>query len=78
MAKFVLSAFADEAGSSIEEQIAALKANGIDFIEPRNIGGKGILTLTDEELLEKFLMGALLHDFAVVQHQNHIRIHDGA
>lgn len=52
MAKFVLSAFADEAGSSIEEQIAALKANGIDFIEPRNIGGKGILTLTDEELLE--------------------------
>lgn len=52
MARFVLSAFADEAGSSIEEQIAALKENGIDYIEPRNIGGKGILTLTDEEVLE--------------------------
>lgn len=52
MAKFVLSAFADEAGSSLDEQIAALRANGIDYIEPRNIGSKPILTLTDEELRE--------------------------
>ena len=52
MARFVLSAFADEAGSTIEEQIAALRENGIDYIEPRNIGGKGILTLSDEELKE--------------------------
>ena len=29
MAKFVLSAFADEAGSSIEEQIAALRQERI-------------------------------------------------
>ena len=50
MAKFILSAFADEAGTSLDEQIAALKRNGIDFIEPRNINGKPILTLTDEEL----------------------------
>jgi sugar phosphate isomerase/epimerase len=50
MARFVLSAFADEAGSSIDEQILALKENGIDYIEPRNIDGKGILTLTDDEL----------------------------
>lgn len=50
MARFVLSAFADEAGNSIEEQINALKDNDIDFIEPRNIDGKGILTLTDDEL----------------------------
>ena len=50
MAKFVLSAFADEAGKSIDEQIAALKENDIDYIEPRNIDGKGILDLTTEEL----------------------------
>lgn len=52
MAKFVLSAFADEAGTSLDEQIAALKRNGISYIEPRNINGKPILTLTDDELIE--------------------------
>lgn len=52
MAKFVLSAFADEAGSSLDEQIAALIRNEIGYIEPRNINGKPILTLTDEELCE--------------------------
>ena len=50
MAKFILSAFADEAGTSLDEQIAALKRNDIVYIEPRNINGKPILTLTDEEL----------------------------
>lgn len=50
MAKFILSAFADEAGTTLDEQIAALKRNEIDYIEPRNINGKPILTLTDEEL----------------------------
>jgi len=52
MAKFVFSAFADEAGTSLEEQIAALNENGIRYIEPRNIGGKPILTLTEDELRE--------------------------
>ncbi len=52
MARFVLSAFADEAGSSLKEQIAALKENGITYIEPRNIGGKGILNHTEDELKE--------------------------
>lgn len=52
MARFILSAFADEAGSSLSEQIAALKRNDIGFIEPRNINGKPILTLSDEELKE--------------------------
>ncbi len=52
MAKYVLSAFADEAGSSLDEQIAALKRNEIGYIEPRNINGKPILTLTDDELNE--------------------------
>lgn len=52
MAKFVFSAFADEAGSALSEQIAALKENGIRYIEPRNIDGKPILTLTENELRE--------------------------
>lgn len=52
MAKFVFSAFADEAGSTLSEQITALKENGIPYIEPRNINSKPILTLTDEELYE--------------------------
>ena len=52
MAKFVLSAFADEAGTTLAEQIAALKRNEIGYIEPRNINGKPILKLTDEELVE--------------------------
>lgn len=52
MAEFILSAFADEAGSSLADQIAALKRNEISYIEPRNINGKPILTLTDDELKE--------------------------
>lgn len=52
MAKFVFSAFADEAGNSLNEQINALKDNGIHYIEPRNIDGKCIIDFTDEELLE--------------------------
>ena len=50
MAKFILSAFADEAGSSLDEQISALLANGIYHIEPRNIAGRGILDYSSEEL----------------------------
>ena len=52
MARFVLSAFADEAGTALDEQISALKENGIGYIEPRNIDGKPILTLSEKELHE--------------------------
>ena len=52
MAKFVFSAFADEAGSTLKEQISALKDNGIGYIEPRNIEGKGIINFTEDELKE--------------------------
>lgn len=48
MANFLLSAFADEGGSTIEEQIDALKANGIDHIEPRGINGVNIADFTSE------------------------------
>jgi sugar phosphate isomerase/epimerase len=52
MAEFIISAFADEAGITPEEQIEALQRNGIRFIEPRFFNKKGVLTLSDEELIE--------------------------
>ncbi len=51
MAQFYFSAFADEAADDLDGQIAALKRNGIGYIEPRFVDKKGILTLTEEELL---------------------------
>ena len=44
MAEFIFSAFADEAGTTIEEQIQALSENGIRYIEPRQIIKKEFLT----------------------------------
>ena len=52
MAKFVISAFADEAGASIEEQIKALTENGLSYIEPRMVDKKNMITLSDDELME--------------------------
>ena len=50
MKQFVLSAFADEAGSGIEEQISALERNQISMIEIRNIDGTCVIDLEPEEL----------------------------
>lgn len=50
MAKFILSAFADEAGDSLDEQIAALTRNGIGYIEPRAIDKQGVIFKADDEL----------------------------
>ena len=44
-----LSAFSDEAGSSIQEQIAAMKRNGISLTELRSIDGKNVSVFTKEE-----------------------------
>lgn len=44
-----LSAFADEASSNFREQIAALKRNGIGYIELRGLDGKNVSVLTEEE-----------------------------
>ena len=51
MAKFILSAFADESGDSLSEQIAALKENEIGLIEPRSFDKRNVITLSDDELL---------------------------
>ena len=49
MARFLFSAFADEASKNIAEQIAACKKNGIDYIELRNCDGKNISDFTVDE-----------------------------
>jgi len=52
MSKFILSAFADEAGESIDEQIAALQANNIPYLEPRGIGDQNISDLTPAQVTD--------------------------
>ena len=42
---WILSAFADEAGESTDEQIAALNRAGIDHIDPRSVDGHNIVEL---------------------------------
>ena len=47
-----LSAFSDEAGSSIQEQIDAMKRNGISLTELRFLDGKSVLQITLDEAKE--------------------------
>jgi len=49
---FKLCAFADEAGADVQNQIKALKENGISFLEVRGVGGKNISELTVQQALE--------------------------
>lgn len=49
MAKFLISAFADEACDELDGQIKALHRNGFRCIEPRSMGGN-VIKKTDEEL----------------------------
>lgn len=46
--KFRLAAFADEAGSSITEQINAMQENGIQHLEIRGMNGENISEMTAE------------------------------
>ena len=50
MAKFLISAFADEAHNGINGQVEALKRNGLFCIEPRAMNFGAVLAKTDEEL----------------------------
>ena len=52
MARFAFSAFADEAGVSLMEQIEAMKANDIRYFEPRNIDLINTINLGEEKLIE--------------------------
>ena len=49
MAKFILSAFADEASPMLDEQIKALQEEGVSLIELRGVDGKNVSGLTLEE-----------------------------
>ncbi len=51
MAQFLISAFADEAATDLNGQIAALKRNGLRCIEPRSIDG-AVIQKSDAELTE--------------------------
>ena len=44
-----LCAFADEYGKQITDQIEGLTLNNIHFVETRNVDGKNIADITDEE-----------------------------
>jgi sugar phosphate isomerase/epimerase len=50
MAKFILSAFADEYSANFDEQLEGLKLNGINYMEIRGVDGKNISDLTEDEL----------------------------
>ena len=50
--KFTLCAFADEAGSGLQEQIAALKENGIRLLEIRNVDGQNIADVSEAKAKE--------------------------
>lgn len=47
-----LSAFSDEAGSALEEQIDALKRNGVFYTELRTVNKKNVKDLTEAEAEE--------------------------
>lgn len=49
MARFLYSAFSDEAADSIDGQIAACKANGVTHMELRGVDGKNISEFTVDE-----------------------------
>lgn len=78
MAKFLFSAFADEASADIYEQIEACKANGIDYIELRNVNGKNISNFTVEEAkdLKKILDDAGIKVSSIGSHYGKIEITD--
>ncbi|MBQ3126673.1 MAG: sugar phosphate isomerase/epimerase [Clostridia bacterium] len=49
MANFKFSAFADEAGKMLSEQIDAMRGNGIGYLEMRGVNGTNVADLTPAE-----------------------------
>lgn len=49
MAKYILSAFADEVTSVFEDQLKYLNKQNISYIEPRNLDGTNVSSLTIED-----------------------------
>lgn len=76
MATFFLSAFADEAGGGIKEQIEALKAHGMTHIEPRGLDEGNISLYTEEQAkaLKKILDESKIQISAIGSHYGKIKI----
>lgn len=76
MATFYLSAFADEAGGGIKEQIEALKAHGMTHIEPRGLDEGNISLYTEEQAkaLKKILDESKIQISAIGSHYGKIKI----
>jgi sugar phosphate isomerase/epimerase len=51
LAKVKLTCFADEISHDLEEQLDVLAQEGLSYLELRNVWGKNVLDLTEEELL---------------------------
>lgn len=49
MAEIYLSAFADEASPNLDEQIVAMRENGIGYLEMRGVDGVNVAELTPEQ-----------------------------
>lgn len=49
---FKLAAFADEADSKLENQICAMKRNGIEYLEIRGVDGENVSDITAEKARE--------------------------
>ncbi len=77
-AKFYLSAFADEAGGGITEQIKALAANEITHIEPRGLdeGNISLYTVEQAKELKKVLDSAGIGVSSIGSHYGKIEITD--
>ena len=52
MSEIKIFAFADEASANIDEQIVAMKKNGLDGLEIRNVDGTNISKITIEKAKE--------------------------
>ncbi|MBE6748033.1 MAG: sugar phosphate isomerase/epimerase [Ruminococcaceae bacterium] len=76
MAKFYLSAFADEAGGGIKEQIEALKAHGMTHLEPRGLdeGNISLYTVEQAKELKKILDENEIKISAIGSHYGKIKI----
>lgn len=54
MIKISLAGFSDEAGNSVQEQITALKMNGIRYVELRSIDKTNVLEFTENQSKEYY------------------------
>lgn len=77
--KAEIYAFADEAASDLEGQIAAMKDNGLDGLEIRNVDGTNAVKLTEQSAVEirKRLDGAGLKVWSVGSPFGKTGIEDG-